>query len=103
MSAIEFESLRLLLAIHEEGSLGAAARTLGISQPAVSMRLKAIERRYGLHLVNRSTRGARLTTDGELVLSWARRIINDVAALESSMRALGEERKGAVDVAASLT
>ena len=45
--------------LDELGSLGSAARVLGISQPAASARLRSLESRYGLNLVTRSTRGSR--------------------------------------------
>jgi molybdate transport repressor ModE-like protein len=102
-SRVDLESLRLLLAIADEGSLGAAARTLGISQPAASQRLRVLERRYQLRLIARSPRGSRLTTDGQVVYSWAQRVLHEVDALETGMRALSEQRAGDLRIAASLT
>jgi molybdate transport repressor ModE-like protein len=100
---VDLESLRLLLAIADEGSLGSAARTLGISQPAASQRLRAMERRYQLRLITRSPRGSRLTTDGQVVYSWARRVMHEVDALEAGMRALSEQRASDLRIGASLT
>jgi molybdate transport repressor ModE-like protein len=102
-SRVDLESLRLLLTIADEGSLGAAARTLGISQPAASQRLRALERRYQLRLIIRSPRGSRLTTDGQVVHSWAHRVLTEVDALETGMRALSEQRAGDLRIGASLT
>ncbi len=56
--------LRLLELIHDEGSLGAAARELGISQPAVTLLLRELEDVFGARLVERDARGGRLTTAG---------------------------------------
>lgn len=100
---VDLESLRLLLTIADEGSLGSAARTLGISQPAASQRLRALERRYQLRLITRSPRGSRLTTDGQVVYSWARRVMHEVDALEAGMRALSEQRASDLRIGASLT
>jgi LysR family transcriptional regulator, transcriptional activator for dmlA len=60
------------------GSLGAAARELGVTTPAVSKHLAAMEARVGLSLVNRSTRRMSLTPEGELYLEHARRILGEI-------------------------
>ena len=66
-------ALELLLAVARLGSLGAAARELGITQPAASSRVRSMERQLGVALVDRSPRGSRLTDAGALVTDWARR------------------------------
>ena len=60
------------------GSLSAAARELGITTPAVSRHLAAMEARVGVSLVSRTTRRMRLTPEGELYLEHARRILGDI-------------------------
>src|SRR3546814_8590036 len=52
--------------------LGAAARTLGITTPAVSKRLAQMEARLGVALVIRTTRRMHLTPEGETYLAHAR-------------------------------
>ncbi len=54
-------ALELLLAVARLGSLGGAARELGITQPAASSRVRSMERQLGVALVDRSPRGSRLT------------------------------------------
>lgn len=100
---VDLESLRLLIAIEAHGSLGAAARSLGVSQPAASARLRSLESRYRLTLVARSTRGSRLTEDGQAVCSWARSVMDEVDTLQAGLRALSEQRSGGLEIAASLT
>jgi len=65
------------------GSLGAAGRELGITTPAVSKRLAQMEMRIGLLLINRTTRRMSLTTEGELFLEHARRILSDIDDMEA--------------------
>lgn len=100
---VDLDSLRLLLLIDELGSLGSAARELGVSQPAASARLRSLESRYGLTLVSRSTRGSRLTEDGKAVSAWARNVMTEVDNLETGIGALSARRRGNLKIAASLT
>ena len=55
------ESLRLLVAVADLGSISAAARACSISQPSASSRLRHLERQLRLDLLDRRTRGAELT------------------------------------------
>jgi len=100
---VDLDSLRLLLLVDQLGSLGAAARELGISQPAASVRLRSLESRYDLSLVTRSTRGSRLTEDGKAVCAWARNVMTEVDSLEAGISALSAQRRGDLRIAASLT
>lgn len=100
---VDLDSLRLLLLVDELGSLGSAARALGISQPAASGRLRSLESRYKLSLVTRSTRGSRLTEDGKAVCAWARKVMTEVGQLEAGISALSAQRRGDLKIAASLT
>jgi DNA-binding transcriptional LysR family regulator len=78
----------LLSLVGELGSLGRAAERMGISQPAASKRLTMLERRLGLTLVNRDTRGSALTTEGKAVCQWSGRVLADVDALMVGVAAL---------------
>lgn len=100
---VDLDSLRLLLLIDELGSLGSAARELGVSQPAASARLRSLESRYGLTLVSRSPRGSRPTEDGKAVCTWARSVMTEVDSLETGIGALSARRRGNLKIAASLT
>ncbi|MGG7574897.1 LysR family transcriptional regulator [Streptomyces sirii] len=96
-------ALELLLAIARLGSLGRAARARGISQPAASSRLRAMERQLGVALVERSPRGSRLTDAGVLVTDWARRVVEAAEALDAGAQALRGRRDSRLRVAASMT
>jgi LysR family transcriptional regulator, transcriptional activator for dmlA len=84
------------------GSLSAAARELGISTPAVSKRLAAMERRLAVALVNRTTRRMSLTAEGELMLSHARRILGEIDDLQHLLGAGKGEAQGLLRVNATL-
>ncbi|GAQ56792.1 LysR family transcriptional regulator [Streptomyces acidiscabies] len=96
-------ALELLLAVARVGSLGAAARELGITQPAASSRVRSMERQLGVALVDRSPRGSRLTDAGALVTDWARRIIEAAEAFDVGAQALRDRRDSRLRVAASMT
>lgn len=103
MADVDIETLRLLVAVAKEGSLSAAARSRGISQPAASARIREFEARWRLAVVRRSARGSTVTTDGEAVVAWARSVLHAADTMRSGLHALSEERQGGFVVAASLT
>ncbi|MFF7141925.1 MULTISPECIES: LysR family transcriptional regulator [Streptomyces] len=96
-------ALELLLAVARLGSLGRAARELGITQPAASSRIRSMERQLGMALVDRSPRGSRLTAAGALVTDWARRIMEAAEAFDAGAQALRGRRDSRLRVAASMT
>ncbi|MEU8529688.1 MULTISPECIES: LysR family transcriptional regulator [Streptomyces] len=96
-------ALELLLAVARHGSLGRAAREVGITQPAASSRIRSMERQLGVALVDRSPRGSRLTDAGALVTDWARRIVEAAEAFDAGAQALRGRRDSRLRVAASMT
>jgi molybdate transport repressor ModE-like protein len=96
-------AMELLLAVARLGSLGRAARELGISQPAASGRMRALETRLGVALVRRSPSGSKLTEQGALVSEWARRVVEAAEAFDAGARALRGRRDSRLRVAASMT
>ncbi|MEU2715305.1 LysR family transcriptional regulator [Streptomyces sp. NPDC007205] len=99
----DLAALELLLAVARLGSLGAAAREVGVTQPAASSRIRSMERQLGVALVDRSPRGSRLTDAGALVTDWARRVVEAAAAFDAGARALRDQRDSRLRVAASMT
>ncbi|MFK7698044.1 LysR family transcriptional regulator [Pseudomonas caspiana] len=85
-----------------KGSLAATARELGVTPPAVSKRLTALEARLGIRLVNRTTRSMSLTSEGELYFSHAARILTQIDDLEQLMSSSRATPKGLIRVNASL-
>jgi LysR family transcriptional regulator, low CO2-responsive transcriptional regulator len=74
----------VFLSVLEHGSFSAAGRELGMTQPAVSNHLHALEERFGVTLL---TRGARMraTPAGESLARHARRVLAEISALETEM------------------
>ncbi|PRH76246.1 LysR family transcriptional regulator, partial [Streptomyces solincola] len=96
-------ALELLLAVARHGSLGRAAREVGITQPAASSRIRSMERMLGVALVDRSPRGSTLTAAGALVTDWARRVVEAAEAFDAGAQALRDRRDSRLRVAASMT
>lgn len=75
--------------IAERGSLSAAARDLGVSQPSVSRQLAALEALLGVTLVTRTTHALALTPDGADVLADARRMLAEWEGLAERLSDAG--------------
>ena len=103
LSRLELASLSLVVAVAETGSFGGAAAAAGISQPAVSARSSALERRLGVQVFERSPRGSVLTAEGGLVLDWCRNVLSAAEQLLAGSQALAQARGGPLRVGSSLT
>ena len=71
---IDLLSLRVFVAVVEKGSLSEAARSLGLTQPAVTYQVKRLEESFGLPIVKRGKLGIRLTPAGETLYRYAKRL-----------------------------
>jgi DNA-binding transcriptional LysR family regulator len=96
-------ALDLLVSVGKLGSISAAAEAHGITQPAASMRLSALERRLKIRLLERATFGSRLTPAGMATAEWAAAVLADMRALLVGTAALQAEQGSHLQVAASLT
>ncbi|MFT7772070.1 LysR family transcriptional regulator [Roseateles sp.] len=79
--------MQTFIRIVEAGSLSAAARQLGTTQPTVSRRLQALEQQFGQPLIQRSTHALRLTDTGERALERAKALAAEWEDFEHSLRA----------------
>ncbi|MDA8291864.1 MAG: LysR family transcriptional regulator [Actinomycetota bacterium] len=100
---VDMVQLELLVAVAETGSLGAAAVRYGLTQPAVSMRMTALERTLGLQLLRREPSGTSLTPAGHEVLAAARAVLDAGAALTAAAERLRADVAAHLRVAASFT
>jgi DNA-binding transcriptional LysR family regulator len=73
---LDIDVLRTLVIAHDLGAFNRAARTIGRSQSAVSQQVSKLEARLGLDLFRKDGRGLVPTETGEIVLAYARRIID---------------------------
>lgn len=101
-SALDVDShaLRIVHRINELGSITAAARSLGYSQPAVSQHLKRLEARLGLPLLTKVGRGVRLTEAGRILARHAVTVTQALDAAAGELSDLAGLRSGRVTLAA---
>ena len=84
---IELRDMQLLVALARHQHFARAAQDCGISQPAFSMRIRALEDRLGTAIVRRGNRFLGFTAQGEVLVGRAGSILEDAKALEQEMRA----------------
>lgn len=99
--ALDVHSLRILVAIDQTGSISAAARSLGYSQPTITQHVQRLEARLGVALVARTARAARLTPTGALLAQHAPRIDASLTAAATELARMLGRRADLVRIAAS--
>ncbi|MGF1554280.1 MAG: LysR family transcriptional regulator [Paracoccaceae bacterium] len=95
-----FDLMRLYVRIAETGSLSAAGRSLGLSQPSASRQLRELESELGTQLVMRTTHELTLTEAGRTFLADARRLLGDWETTLERFRLEQGEVRGPIRVAA---
>src|SRR3954447_15515154 len=96
---LDVKQLRVLKAVAEHGSFSAAAEALSYTQPAISQQIAALERTAGATLVDRTSRGVRLTDAGRALVDHAQVVLARLAAAEAELDAIAGVRGGRVRLA----
>jgi len=99
----DLAALEVLLAVARAGSLTAASRELGVTQQAVSARVKSAEAQAGVALITRTPRGSALTPEGAVVAEWAARLLAVAGELDAGLAAFRQHHQTRLRVSASLT
>ncbi len=92
----DLKDLECLVALARYRHFARAAEASGLSQPAFSMRIRALEERLGVRIVRRGNRFEGLTREGESVLAHAKSIIGEVRVLEAEVKATRGEIVGSL-------
>lgn len=95
--------LRTFVMVVEHGSFSEAARVSGISQPAVTMQIKALEADTGATLLDRRYRRVELTEAGRALLPHARQVLSELAEARDAIASLTGTLTGRLAVSASTT
>jgi DNA-binding transcriptional LysR family regulator len=98
---MEWNDVEVFLAIARRGTLGAAARTLGQTQPTMGRRLKRLEQALGQTLFQRTTDGLVLTDEGQAVLGPAERMEAEALSLRRILTGQETALSGTVRVSSS--
>ncbi len=94
--------LQTFVRIADAGSISAAARDLGLSQPSASRQLAELESRFKAQLMQRTTHSLSLTAAGAELLADARRLLDDWEALEEKHLDAERTPKGTLKVVAPI-
>ena len=100
---INLHQLRIFQSVAQQRSYSRAAEVLFLSQPGVSLQVKALEKSVGLPLFEKSGRTLRLTEAGQELLAYSERIFALLDETQLVLEELGGARRGTVKVAASTT
>src|SRR5215211_675405 len=93
---LDVKQLRVLKTVSEYGSFSAAAEALSYTQPAISQQIAALEKHTGTTLVDRTSRGVRLTDAGRALVDHAEAVLARLAAAEAELEAMAGVRGGRV-------
>ena len=96
----KFSDMTLFVSIVKNQGLAAAGRELGLSPATVTARLQALEDRYGVKLLNRSTRHISLTDSGAMYHQACLEIINSVKETENLLQTGTKEVRGTLKISA---
>jgi DNA-binding transcriptional LysR family regulator len=100
---VNVTQLRAFVSVVELGSFSEAARQSGVSQPAVTMQIKALETDVGATLLDRRYHRVELTEAGRALLPYARSVLAEIARARDDISALAETTTGRLVIAASTT
>lgn len=98
MHNLDWDLVRSFLAVSREGSVSAAARELGVSQPTLSRAVQALEAGTGLNLFKRTTQGLALTEAGQKLVEAADRMNDAADQFQRQASGLSEELTGDVRI-----
>lgn len=95
---MKLSSLNAFVAVVESGSIHAAARALGVSHPAISKSLRALEEELASPLLTRSTRGVTTTATGAVFYQRTRLALNELQRATQDVTQMREEMEGSLSV-----
>ena len=103
MRSLNIDQLRTFLAVVGAGSFSAAARNLHLSQPAVSVQIRELERHFGVKLIERFGKQAHATEPGRDLIEAAELIFMACSEADVLMRRYRENWTGRVRIGTTIT
>ena len=98
----DFRALNAFVRVVELGSVSAAARDRGLSQPAMSRLIGGLERALGTRLLERGYDGMRVTPEGRVFYAGSRGLIEELGQLTRTLKRQTEQAEGRLRVTASV-
>jgi DNA-binding transcriptional LysR family regulator len=103
MRSLNLDQLRALVDVVERGSFSAAARHLNLTQPAISLQIRELERRFGVRLIERLGKQAHATAPGRTLVEAAQRIFHECDLVDTAMQRFCEGWIGRVHIGTTLS
>lgn len=103
MRSLNPDQLQAFVTVVEKGSFTAAAKSLHLTQPAVSQQVRELENRCGMPLIDRSGKKLRLTETGKTVIDLARHLLAEHEAAHAALRRLKDGAAGRLRAGMSMT
>ncbi|MGQ9886869.1 MAG: LysR substrate-binding domain-containing protein [Aggregatilineales bacterium] len=100
---LDIHEMQIFLAAAEAGSFSEAGRCLQLSQPAISMQIRALEKRLNVTLFHRAGRHIKLTEAGQALVPMARQLVNQAIQVQEAIAALQGMVTGTLRIACSTT
>lgn len=100
---MNLQHLKTFISVIDTGSFSAAARALGLSQPAVTQHIKGLELDVGASLISRRYRRVELTDAGRVLLPVAKSVLVELETARHNIASLEGDVSGQLVVAASTT
>lgn len=96
---VELRHLRYFCAVAEAENFTRAASAIGLRQPTLSHQIQQLEKALGADLFQRGRRACRLTSAGELLLPYARRMLGEIDSMRHALNDLSGLRRGSLTLA----
>jgi len=100
---VELDQIQTFLTVTDKGSFSKAAKDLYRTQPAISIKLRGLEKELGHRLLERRPRGLNLTPAGEVLYRRGRSILAEIATLKTELADLTAKKTGRVSLGTSDT
>ena len=91
----------ILKTLAEENNITYAARRLFMTQPALSERIKKLEKEFNCPIINRQARGVEFTYQGQRLVRYAEDLLNSYTSVRQELLAMGSEPRGTLNLGCS--
>lgn len=100
---LNITSLKLFVAVIQEGTISKAAKKEFIAAAAVSQRMSDLEKMLGVKLLNRTNKGVTATQAGVELLYHAKSLLGDIKEIEAHMKNYSKGESGFISISANIT
>ena len=100
---LKISDYEFLIALHRSKNITQASQSLFVSQPALTKRLQQIEQDLDTVIVNRNVKGVQFTPEGEYVVQYAYKCLDDYKELKRGLSGVHERQETTINVASAGT